>query len=135
MSDETPEDWARAFLETVDGGDLARLGALLTKDIRLVSGNQPTIEGREAVLDAFRDVSGKATTRHEVSGVWTGRDREFDVVSIEAAVTYTLADGRVVPLPVTSTLRRRDGLVADYRIFMDAAPAFGTSADGGPQTK
>lgn len=64
---------------------------------------------------------------HIIQGVWSGAWEQGDVVSVEARVKYRLADGREIELPCTSTLRLRGELVADYRIFMDPAPAF---ADG-----
>ena len=46
-------------------------------------------------------------------------------MSAEANVTYTLANGREGTVPATSTLRLKEGLVRDYRIFIDTTPVFG----------
>jgi uncharacterized protein len=125
------EDWARSFFATIDSGDLEEIAARFAPDIRLAMGNGAASEGREAAREAFGQMAGTVkSTRHDILGVWRGSDADIEVVSVEANVTYTLAD-RDVTVPVTSTLRLRDGLVTDYRIFIDTTPVFGPTEGRG----
>jgi hypothetical protein len=49
-------------------------------------------------------------------GTW----EEGTVVSVESDDTYTRLDGvRSAPLPATTTLRTKQGLIQDFRVFMD----------------
>jgi hypothetical protein len=82
--------------------------------------------GADALVAAFKAAEERFTSiRHELQGIWTGTCGHGPVVSVEAVVHYVIVGGREVSLPVTSTLRlTAEGKVADYRIFMDPAPAF-----------
>lgn len=118
--------WVRSFFATVDSCDAANIAAYFTADVRLRFGNAEPVVGREVVRAAFeRTASLLRAVRHEIRGIWSGRDGEVEVVSVEADVTYDLADGRRVTVPCTSTLRLHGDQIADYRIFIDASPAFG----------
>jgi len=44
-------------------------------------------------------------------------------------VHYTRHDSRVVTLPCCNVFRLRDGLIAEYRSYIDATPVY---ADGDP---
>ena len=59
--------------------------------------------------------------RHEIHSVWTV---DGDVVITEMTVHYERLDGQQISLPCANIFRLRDGLIADYRIFMDVAPLF-----------
>jgi hypothetical protein len=57
--------------------------------------------------------------------MWFGSWEEGEVVSVESEITYTRLDGgRLAPLPATTTLRLKQGLVKDFRVFMDPSPLF-----------
>jgi hypothetical protein len=43
---------------------------------------------------------------------------------VEADVTYTRKDGGTVTVPVVTIYREADGLIRDYRVFIDLAPLF-----------
>jgi ketosteroid isomerase-like protein len=90
--------------------------------------NFPATVGVHALRAAFAAAAARfESITHVIQGVWSGTWEQGDVVSVEAQVKYRLADGREIELPCTSTLRLRGELVADYRIFMDPAPAFADS--------
>lgn len=124
-------DWAHDFFAAVDAHDPEKVAQRVTEDARLTFGVQPAVVGRDAIRRAFGDTFAKVdATRHELTGVWTGRDGDREVISAEARVTYTLPGGRQVTVPCTSTLRLEGDLVADYRIFIDLAPVFGSQPEG-----
>ncbi|WP_168929210.1 nuclear transport factor 2 family protein [Crenobacter intestini] len=122
--EQSLEQWAHAFLHKVDTEPAAALASDLSEDLRFCMANLPVTLGPQALIDAFAAAQQRFDSiRHEIVGVTTGRWEEGDVVAIEARAHY-LRNGREVVLPVTSTLRLRGGKVADYRIYIDPAPAF-----------
>ena len=116
----------RDLFQAVDAADETVLKAAFDPDIILVFSNQEPIQGRDAVLETFRSTSDSFNAiHHTVHAVWTGTWEQGEVRSVECTANYTRKDGKTVSLPVTSTLRlTREGRIADYRIFMDASPAF-----------
>ncbi len=122
------DEGVRAIFAAVDSCDPDAIAAHFADDIHLVIGSSAPVEGRQDASEAFATVGRTfSSVRHAISGIWRGRSeaqgRTADVASVEAAVTYTLPDGRSVTVPCTSTLRlAEDGRIRDYRIFMDAAP-------------
>ena len=51
------------------------------------------------------------------------------MVIVESEVTYTRLDGvRLAPLPATTTLRTKQSLIQDFRVFMDPSQLFATGA-------
>ena len=116
--------WARKFLAASDANDRDYVVGSFAPDARFRFGNAPPVFGIDAIFKESGRLVGAAKKRHHaVQGVWTGKDGDLDVVSVEADVTYTLEDGATVTLPVNSTMRlRNDGLIADYRIYMDLGP-------------
>ncbi|RQW23336.1 nuclear transport factor 2 family protein [Rhodobacteraceae bacterium CH30] len=118
------EQWARAFLHKVDTGPATALASDLSEDLRFTTANLPTTLGPQALIDAFAAAQQRfESIHHEIVGVTTGCWEEGDVVAIEARAHY-FRNGREIVLPVTSTLRLRGDKVADYRIYIDPAPAF-----------
>jgi hypothetical protein len=112
----------------VDARDAERTAAFFADDVRIAFGNRPVITGRESARSSFSEAATAfRAVRHDTTGVWTGHDGEYQVVSVEAQVTYTLLDDRSVTVPCTSTLRIRDELIADYRVFIDITPVFATA--------
>ena len=51
--------------------------------------------------------------------LWDG-----DTTICEMRVTYTRKDGGIVEVPAANIFRMRDGLVHDYRIFVDNAAVY-----------
>jgi ketosteroid isomerase-like protein len=121
---DNPAAWARKLLAASDAGDRDYVYSSFAPDARLRYGNATPVFGIDAISKESRRVVGAAKKRHHaIQGVWTGKDGDLDVVSVEADVTYTFEDGAAVTLPVTSTIRiRDDDLIADYRIYMDLGP-------------
>ncbi|HWZ17863.1 MAG TPA: nuclear transport factor 2 family protein, partial [Ktedonobacteraceae bacterium] len=95
--------------------------ALHTEDVRLRFGNAETVVGRDAVVGGIVGFWGSIKgLRHNFVQTWD----EGDIEIVEALIDYTRHDGKVVPLPCTSILRKRGDLVQDLRIYMDVSPVF-----------
>jgi uncharacterized protein (TIGR02246 family) len=112
----------------VDEMRLDDFAELFTPDGSMTFGNgEPSVGPdacRTALAGFYQHLAG---VRHELRGAWI-----VDDVSInEAIVHYTMKDGSDVPLPVTSILRWSGDRVREWRIYMDAAPAFAAIAAAG----
>jgi len=113
---------ARSTFAAVDAQDLDAIAALFAEDARLVFGNQEPLVGRDAVIAGntafFQLVRG---LRHQLLNEWTVGAETI----AETDVTYTRLDGKEVTVPAVSIWRvDGDGLIVDYRIFVDQAPLF-----------
>ena len=61
-----------------------------------------------------------AAIRHEITSMLS----VGDVVIVEMAVHYERLDRRKVTLPCCNVFRVRDGLVSDYRGYLDIGPVY-----------
>lgn len=82
----TPED-LRAVLEEWDealaNSDVARLEGLLEEDVLLLPSGRPALEGRRAVLDAYRALFAQYTVR-----------RDLEILEVEVAGDLAFVRGR-----------------------------------------
>jgi ketosteroid isomerase-like protein len=98
-----------------------RFAAHLAEDVTMRFGSADPVHCRDAVRDAWAGFCESLDgVRHSLVDQW--RSDHGNVV--EAQVTYTRKDGSEVTVPVATIYRERDGLIADYRIFIDLAPLF-----------
>jgi ketosteroid isomerase-like protein len=116
----TPLQVQEAF-RAVDEMRLDDFAALFAPDGSMTFGNGEPSVGPDACKTAlgafYQHLDG---VRHELRGAWI-----FEDVSInEALVHYTMKDGSDVAVPVTSILHWSGDKVVEWRIYMDAAPAF-----------
>ena len=117
----TPSDRIHMMFATFDAKDVSALAALMTDDVRLRLGNAETVQGKAAfvgAVDAF--LASVAGFRHEVLNVWS----DGDALIAEFDVHYTRLDGGEVTLPCCNVFRLRDGLVSEYRSYIDATPVY-----------
>jgi uncharacterized protein (TIGR02246 family) len=119
-----PEDEVRRVFQAVDTFDPDVFAALLAEDATMVFGNAEPMAGREAIaagLRAFYATIGGL--RHRIVRHWrVGAD-----TIAETEVTYRRLDGedaRAVAVTIWRT--RDDGLIDDYRVFVDVAPVYAT---------
>jgi ketosteroid isomerase-like protein len=108
-------------LADVDRMDATGFASHMAEDCVLRFANSDEIVGREAIEAA---IAGFFTTikglSHRIVGEW--EVGATTIVQLEA--TYTRLDGREVPVPAAVIYRRRDGLIADYRIYVDQTPVY-----------
>jgi ketosteroid isomerase-like protein len=124
MSETTASDLLRRVFAAFDANDVSTLAGFMTDDVELRLGNAEMTKGQAAFVAAVNGFLGSiAGVRHEILNVY----RDGDVATVEFDVHYTRHDGRVVTLPCCNVFRLRDGLVAEYRSYIDAAPVYAES--------
>ena len=117
----SPTDRIHSVFAALDAKDTGGLGAQMTDDVRMRFGNADVVHGKPAFLEAAQTfVASIEATRHEVHSMWN----IDDVVVAEMDVHYDRLDGGRVTLPCTNVFRVRDGLVSEYRIYVDIAPVY-----------
>jgi ketosteroid isomerase-like protein len=117
----SPSDHARAIFAAFDTKDVSALAAFMSDDVRLRLGNAETAQGKAAFVDAVRAFLGSvAGFRHELINVWS----DGDALIAELDVRYSRLDGREVTVPCCNVFGLRDGLVVDYRSYIDATPVY-----------
>ena len=116
-----PADHVRAIFGAFDTKDVLALAAFMTDDVRLRLGNAEPVQGKPAFVEAVSAfLASVAGFRHEVLNVWS----DGDALIAEFDVHYTRLDGREVTLPCCNVFRLRDGLLAEYRSYIDASPVY-----------
>jgi ketosteroid isomerase-like protein len=106
---------------TFDAGDVSALAGFVTDDVRLRLGNAEPVQGKPAFIEAVNAfLASVASFRHEVLNVWS----DGEVVIAEFDVHYIRLDRGEVTLPCCNVFRRRDGLISEYRSYIDATPVY-----------
>ena len=128
------QDYVTDLFDAVDALDAAAFAERFTEDGTFRFGNAPAVVGREQIEEGvagfFSTIGG---LKHEIVGMWSGTWEGGQVTSVETTVTYRRKDATVTDaIPVTSTLRMRGDLIADFRVFADISPVFATAAGVGP---
>jgi ketosteroid isomerase-like protein len=121
MSDATLHDQLSRVFATFDAKDVSSLADFVTDDVKVRLGNAAPINGKAAFVAAVNAFLGSvAGVRHEILTVY----RDGDAAIVEFDVHYTRHDGDVVTLPCCNVFRLRDGLIAEYRSYIDATPVY-----------
>jgi ketosteroid isomerase-like protein len=121
MNDSPVSEQLRRVFGTFDAQDVATLATFMTDDVQLRLGNAPTINGKAGLVDAVNAfLTSIAGVRHEILSVYS----DGDTAIVEFDVHYTRHDGNQVTLPCCNVFRLRDGLIAEYRSYMDATPVY-----------
>lgn len=121
---EMPEQTTQDVFQTIDLMRPEAFAAILAEDARLVFGNAEPLAGRQAIIAGLTEFfSGIKSLRHRIVHDWhVGGD-----VIAETKVTYRRLDDKEVSVPAVSIWQvRDDGLIGEYRIFVDLAPLFAT---------
>lgn len=113
---------AQYIFAAIDRRDAAALAKLFAHDAVMTFGNRDPMRGRNAIATgsaAF--LTSIAGLRHRIINQWVvGQD-----TIAETEVTYTRRDGGKVTIPAVSIWRTAvDGMIANYRVFVDLAPVF-----------
>ena len=110
-----------AVLADVDSMDATGFASHMAEDCVLRFANSDELVGRDAIEAA---IAGFFTTikglSHHIVEEWEIGDTT--IIQLEA--TYTRTDGRDVEVPAVVIYRRRDDLIADYRIYVDQTPVY-----------
>ena len=120
MTDKTPGDLVRTLIRAVDEADQNAIAALTASDVHFRFGNaEPTDTQSEllAAAQSFRDAI--ASLHHTILDLWEIGD---DMVVALMDVHYKRLDGRELTLPCCNVFGVHNGVVNDYRIYMDVNP-------------
>jgi ketosteroid isomerase-like protein len=121
MTDNTVADQLVHVFASFDAGDVSTLAGFMTDDVALRLGNADAVHGKAAFVDAVNGfLASIAGVRHEILNVFT----DGDAATVEFDVHYTRHDGRTVTVPCCNVFRLRDGLIAEYRSYIDATPVY-----------
>jgi ketosteroid isomerase-like protein len=117
------DQFIRELFAAVDAGDAERVGRFVTDGVRFRFGSAEPLTGRAALAAASRQFSASmAGLHHAITDLW---QPEPGTVVAELQVTYRRHDGVELTLPCCNIFRlSNDGLVDDYRIYMDVNPVF-----------
>ena len=113
-------DLVRTLIRAVDAADRNAIATLTATDVHFRFGNaDPTDTQSEllAAAESFRDAI--ADLHHTILDLWDIGDGT--VVAL-MDVHYQRLDGRELNLPCCNVFGVRDGVVNDYRIYMDVSP-------------
>lgn len=115
------KDLLEQIFKVIDKKDAAGFVKFLTEDALFKFGNAQTVAGKvnieNAVLGFFSSIEG---LKHRIVDVWM----QDGVIICEGEVTYTRKDHYELTLPFTDIFRMKNGLICDYRIYMDISPLF-----------
>ena len=117
----SPTEHVRRMFAAFDSKDVSSLAAFMTDDVRLRLGNAEPVDGKFAFVEAVNAfLASVAGFRHQVLNVWS----DGDALIAEFDVHYTRLDGSEVTLPCCNVFRLREGLVVEYRSYIDATPVY-----------
>jgi ketosteroid isomerase-like protein len=118
------DDEARRVFQVVDSFDPDAFAQLLAPDATMAFGNAEPTAGRAAIADGLRTFYATiAGLAHRIVRTW---HVEADTIA-ETEVTYRRLDGKDVSVVAVSIWQTREnGLISDYRIFVDLAPLYAT---------
>jgi ketosteroid isomerase-like protein len=113
--------WVSDMYADIDAMRLDAFAAALAPDVKVVVGNNPAMNGRQAAKDGigyfFSTIDG---IKHHLVNVVESNGLTF----LEANVEYRRKDGKQVTVPAVTVLERDGGLVKSLRIYFDVAPVY-----------
>jgi uncharacterized protein (TIGR02246 family) len=105
----------------VDAGEAESFGSWFAEDATYTFANNETLTGRDAIVAATAATKGALPwVRHVVDQVAEVGDQLFCRFTILTAAP----DGTALALPCVTVIWMEGDLVRDYRVHMDATPAF-----------
>ena len=114
--------WLTDFYAKVDSLALDDIVAGFTPEATMQFGSEQPVAGRAAIGAGLTGLFSMLTSMtHTIHKIWTSGSTTL----MEATVTYHLAGGGDVPIPVVTILERPDELIAGIRIFLDRTPLSG----------
>ena len=120
MTESSPLDLVRTLIRAVDAADHDGIATRTASDVHFRFGNATPTDTQAELLAAaqsFRDVI--ADLRHTILDLWEVGD---GMVVALMDVYYRRLDGRELTLPCCNVFGVHNGVVDDYRIYMDVNP-------------
>ena len=119
-----------AMFSALDNRDSDTVIGHLTGEVVVHLGNADPIQGGGAFIALFDQVlSALQGLRHEIHDVWRAAE-DPDVVIARMTVHYTRLDGVLVSVPCCNVFRLMNGLIAEYRVYVDMSPVFAGTDPG-----
>ena len=118
-SPRTHSDLIRTLIRAVDDADQDTITALTATDVHFRFGNAASTSTQSELLAAaqsFREAI--AYLHHTILDLWEVDDTVIALMD----VYYKRLDDVELNLPCCNVFRVRDGVVNDYRIYMDVSP-------------
>jgi ketosteroid isomerase-like protein len=105
--------------QAVDTREAAALAPFLSPSVTFQLGNNPPVNGREAVLEInasfFTSIAGMA---HTIDAIWS----QGANIICNGSVRYTRFDGSHLSIPFATILTTERGLIHDYKVYADVSP-------------
>ena len=122
MSAETyGQERLRALFESIDRADAEGFSRFLSEDASFRFGSAPAVAGRAAIVTAVGEFfSTISACRHELANTIA----RGDTLVCEGTVTYTRHDNSTVTLPFVDIFEISNGLIDEYKIYIDAGPLY-----------
>ncbi len=115
------EKWIRDYYKAADSMNMKEYLEYHTDDLKFRFGSNETTTGKEPVEQSLTHLwNALQSMSHTMTGLWI----QDNVAIVEADVTYTRKDGKVVPLPAATIIRVENGKAFDVRVNMDINPLF-----------
>ncbi len=115
------EDLANRLLAAVDRKDTEQFLSCIAPDAAFRFGSAPAVAGHDAIGAAvggfFESI---ASLSHELNQTISSGS----ALVCEGDVTYTRHDGSEITLPFVNVFELADGLVAEYKIYIDIGPLY-----------
>ena len=120
MTNKTPGDLVRTLIRAVDAADHNAIATLTAANVHFRFGNAAPTDTQSELLAAaqsFREAV--ADLRHTFLDLW-----EVDDGTVVALIDvyYRRRDGRELTLPCCNVFGVDNGVVDEYRIYMDVNP-------------
>ena len=123
-SDTAPQvsQWTRDLYRAIDARDVHACLEYVTDDASFRFGNAEPMIGRSAIGQGFGAFYAAVDgIHHHITHEWNDGEAKI----IEAEVSYTRKDHRVVTVPAITVYRMAGHRVRQGQIFVDLAPVFG----------
>ena len=105
--------------QAIDTREAAALAPFLSPSVTFQLGNNPPVNGREAVLEInasfFTSIAGMA---HTIDAIWS----QGANIICNGSVRYTRFDGSHLSIPFATILTTERGLIHDYKVYADVSP-------------
>lgn len=121
------EVWLKKLFQAIDNQNVQEFAEFLCDDVAFTHGNNPAVVGREEVA-AF--VSGFFSSIDSLSHSLQQVIERDDSVVCNGIVNYKRANGSTLMVPFCNWLTLKEGLVKDYRIFVDSSELYRCDACG-----
>ena len=119
---EAQQSLLRNLFAAIDAKDVDGFAEFLTPDASFRFGSAPAAAGADAIREA---VGGFFTSIKALEHTVTRAFADGSTLFCEGSVTYTRHDDSAVTLPFADVFEMSaDGLITDYKIYMDIAPLY-----------